>query len=113
MDQLIELALKMPPSVSAALSIITMVVIYRLGKRILTKLDDHSTKLTQIEVQTTKTNGRVLMLETVVKTHDDLDIARHEDNLRIQTSTRENIHKLRDQISAFVGKLLAKEDHHA
>jgi hypothetical protein len=113
MDQLIDLALKMPPSVSAALSIITMVFIWKMGNRIMTKLDDHSAKLGAIEIQTTKTNGKVLLLEAVVKAHDELDTVRHDDNVKIQKSTRENVHKLRDQISTFVSKILAKEDHHA
>lgn len=70
MDQLIELALKMPPFVSALLSLLVLLVIWKMGRKLFTELE-------LIKAQTTKTNGSVTSLNTWRAAHDKQDDERH------------------------------------
>lgn len=75
MDQLIDLALKMPPIVSAILSLMILVILYVLGRKVLTELGE-------IKEQTTKTNGSVRELKTWREAHDKQDDERHGENVK-------------------------------
>lgn len=98
MDQLIELALQMPPSVSAALSVLVLFVVWRLGKKLYTKLEGLTTHLVAIQDQTTKTNGSVGDLKTWRESHDDSDNQRHAENLSRFDSVSKDIRELRADI---------------
>lgn len=106
MDQLIELALKMPPIGSAVVSVVTLVIIWFGASMILANLAEQSKELkaqskdlVDIKIQTTRTNGKVTALEHSFETHENLDEGRHVDTTKALEHNRNGIHDIRNSLS--------------
>jgi hypothetical protein len=107
LTQLYDLAVKMPPSVSAVFSVVTWFVIWKLSHQILNGMKDQNKELkTQsddlgsIKVQTTKTNGTVGVLTKTMTTHEALDEERHQNTKADIIRNRTSIHNIRDHLSS-------------